>query len=538
MARAERKPRGKPEEEKDGKAVLSDEQAKVLADQHRIKELKDMNGGKLSEQTDAGREIAQAQQEAEAQEVKPNGHDKDEQKQVNLKGKPPMLSDSAEIERKKNLDEAFKASYNLGLRMTVAIGYPAILAGFSDRPAGSVTLDEFIDFRGARLAELPEKGNYHTFSWEANGYVNNLFLRTKKIVQDFFKSRYDVQLAEVKAKVIEIEKPKQFSMEAELERQADIENAFKKSDNEGRRMIIAVSFRAINEAFPNDAADSVTPELYRKFRDSHLAKLPVDANYFKFSQEALDFLRLQKQHVQDQLREIFNGELDVQLAEVQDELMMLNAEAAIRYDNRKKQGLRIDEDAYVVQCATDHDEPVRFVAMVWMEDGQETGNFYIVNNKMVPACDTCRGMGIDTVEFLSYTGAKKKIKALESSATLFANALKKVPQQERGNEYPHRQYKPITEEEKRAASKDIKALLSGGMGPFFIKHPTWEVKVDGKVVQRGTWIYVVGDGYNNITITGAGKGFGNLIGSPQILHNLPSHLFRFLSEVKNLSRTD
>lgn len=478
---------------------------------------------------------AATQTKTEPEGSKPNGHDRGT---VDLKGKPPMLSDAAEIERKKSLDEAHKVSYNEGLRMVVAIGYPAIMAAFADRPTGSMTPEELIEYRDSRLAELPEKRNYHRFSWEANSYINNLFPRTQNIVKEFFKGRYNVQLTEVKAKVVEIEKPRQLSMEAELERRTDIENAFKKSDNEGRRMKIAVSFRAINEVFVNNEADSVVSELYRKFRDSQLANLPADANYHKFSKEAFDFLSSQKQYLQDKLNEMFAGELDVQLTEVQDELMLLNAETAIRYDHRKD--LKIDEDALVVKCATDHDEPMRFVAMVWRENSRETGNFFRTKvGEVKSSCDECREIGVaNGVEYSSYSVAIRKINSVKFASATFADAVKKRQEEYDGDRRQFKQFKEITEEEKRAASKDVKALLNGGNGPFFIKHPTWEVKVDGKVVQRGTWTYIIGDGDNNITIMGAGKGFGNLIGKPQILRQLPPHLFRFLDEVRNLSRKD
>lgn len=414
-----------------------DEQTVVAANQVCEKELTELNGGKLSEQTDAGAEILLAQETAvatKAEGAKPNGQDKDTQSVVKIK--PLMLTDEAEAERRKSLDEAHKASYNLGLRMVVAVGYPAILAGFPDRPADSIALDEFIAFRNGRLAELPEKGNYHRFSWEANWHIDKLYPRTKKVVQDVFKGRYNVGLAEVKAKVIEIEKSKQLSVEAEMERLIDIKTAFKKSENEGKRMKIAVSFRAINEVFANDAVGSVTPEQYRGFRDSQLLKFAEGANYHKFSKEALELIRSQEQSLQDKLNEAFVGELDVQLSTVRDELMLLDAEQAIRHDRRK--GIKIDEEACVQKCATDHDDDVLFVAMAWMEKGQKTGNFFLTenSNEVKPSCDECRESGVKIgVQFHSLAVAMRKMKASKSSFATFADAVKMAKQQQYDGNY-------------------------------------------------------------------------------------------------------
>ena len=475
-----------------------------------------MNGGKLPEQTDAGAEILQAQEEARVSAGS---------------GKPLMLSDAAEAQRRADLKAAYGEKYKLGLRMNVAVGLNAILAAFAGRDADSVTLEEYIEHRDKRLAELPEDVNYFTFSWDAKEFVGKLFPRTQSIVKELFKDRYDVKLAEVKAKVVEIEKPRAFSMEAELERQADFEKAKNISGNEAKRMTQAVGFRAVRETFDNEAENSVTVERYREWKDSRLSNLPAEANYYRFNKEALAFINSQKLSLQEKLKEAFVGETDVKLAEVQDELMLLNAEEAIRYEKRRKPGLKIDDEGLVQTCVTDHDEPVRFVAMVWMENGQETGNFFRTGKDevMKVACNECREIGAaNGVSFTSYAGATRKMKSAKSAGATFADAVKvqQLNHGQHGGDQRRNDDRPyISEERKRKASRNLFAFEDGDPGGYLVIPPNWEVGKEGERKVVDTWILIESKGFNFVKILGAGPGFGKHVGAFFSRTDLPPAIF-------------
>lgn len=473
----------------------------------------------LPEQTEAGREIAQAQEGVE------------------LKGKPPMLTNETEVERKKSQDEAHKVSKNAGLRTNIAIGYSVIMTAFAGRADNSVTPEEFIEYRENRLKELPETGNYHRFSYEANGFVQGLFERTQKIVQGFFQGRYDVSLTEVKAKVIEIEKPAPFSMEAELERQADLDGAQKVSENEYRRYGVAVGFRAIKEMFVNDADGSVTPERYRGFRDSRLSKLPADANYFKFTKDANDFVREQKPNLQKELQKTFAGCYDVSLQEVQDELLLIEAEAGMRNDRRR--GLKVDEVTAVAVCATDHDTPIRFAAMVWFERGAETGHAFINDrtNEVKAACGECREVGAaHGVQFYPFAVAEWKVKAAKSANATFADAMKKPVSG--GNNQSPSGGRRVSDDEKRKASPDVNKFLGGVPGLYYFRHRDWEIPAGvGYEGKRGAELVIESNG-KTAKIIDRKSDFGKDVGQEFPVNNASKKLWAFLSQYRNVNRTD